>query len=547
MKPDLSERALILAPFGRDAAVASSLLAEEDIESTICASLPALIDELPKGAGFAVVTEEILRSADLNALANWIEYQPEWSDFPFVLLTGKGGGLERNPGAGRFLQTLGNVTFLERPFHPTTLISLAQAAIRGRRRQYDARARLRALHQLNETLEARVSAAIAEQKQVEAALRQAQKMEAVGQLTGGVAHDFNNLLMAISGGLGLLERPDMDTDRRQRIRDGMRQAVERGAALTRQLLAFSRRKPLEPKALDLQQQVYGMRELLDRSLRGDVEAEIDFAQGLWPIYADPGELELAILNLCVNSRDAMPCGGAIRISAANGVSATGKVRGDVVRLSVCDNGTGMSEDVIAHVFEPFFTTKDVGKGSGLGLAQVYAFLSQSGGEVAIKSKLGQGTTVTLVFPRSSQKPETDAPLAPKLSAADAPSHIASTAGHVLLVEDDEEVAALTMEMLDSIGYAVTHVSSPSAALGALANGRAVDIVFSDVMMPGGMSGVELAREIRRRRPELPIILATGFVEAARDAVDAGLAVLAKPYQIETLAQVLRAHTPALHH
>jgi signal transduction histidine kinase len=546
VKADQSERALILAPFGRDALVASAMLAEKNIRSAICANLSELVAELHLGAGFAIITEEVLRSADLHALARWIGAQPEWSDFPFVLLTGKEGGIERNPDAARLLETLGNVTFLERPFHPTTLISLAQAAIRGRQRQYDARGRLEALRQLNETLEARIAAAVAEQKVVEAALRQAQKMEAVGQLTGGVAHDFNNLLMAISGGLSMLERSSVDPQRRQRIRDGMRQAVERGAALTRQLLAFSRRKPLEPKPLDLQRQILGMKELLDRSLRGDVEVEIASAEGLWPIYADPGELELAILNLCVNARDALPSGGAIRVSVANGVSTTGRVRGDVVRLSVHDDGVGMSEEVIAHVFEPFFTTKDVGKGSGLGLAQVYAFLAQSGGEVAIKSKVGQGTTVTLVFPRATQKPETESSI-PEFSATAAPVEAGGATGHVLLVEDDEEVAALTVEMLDSIGYEVTHVSSPSAALGALANGRVFDIVFSDVMMAGGMSGVELAREIRRRRPGLPIVLATGYVEAAQGAVEEGLAVLAKPYQIEALAQVLRRQMALLPH
>jgi signal transduction histidine kinase/CheY-like chemotaxis protein len=368
----------------------------------------------------------------------------------------------------------------------------------------------------------------------EAALRQAQTMEAVGQLTGGVAHDFNNLLMAISSGLTLIDRT-ADPARRQRIRDGMRQAVERGSALTRQLLAFSRRKPLEAKPLDLAHKITGMREILDRSLSGDVEVEMHFPDGLWPVRADSGELELAILNMCVNARDAMPGGGTISIGARNLPHGFGKVSGKAVALEIADAGQGMSEEVRARVFEPFFTTKEVGKGSGLGLAQVYAFVSQSGGDIAIDSKPGEGTRLTLVFPRSRQAPEREE----AQQCAPEPNGDGLRHGHVLLVEDDREVAALTREMLDSIGYDVTHVATPAAALGALANGHRFDLVFSDVMMPGGMSGVDLAREIRRRQPEMPVMLATGYVEAARDAVAEGLEVLAKPYQIEALARSLR--------
>ena len=376
----------------------------------------------------------------------------------------------------------------------------------------------------------------------EAALRQAQKMEAVGQLTGGVAHDFNNLLMAISSGLTMLDRTE-DPVRRERVRDGMRQAVERGAALTRQLLAFSRRRPLEARPLDLAHKITGMREILDRSLSGDVEVDMQFPRDLWPIKADSGELELAILNMCVNARDAMPGGGTITISARNVPHGFGKISGKAVALEITDAGQGMSEEVRSRVFEPFFTTKEVGKGSGLGLAQVYAFVSQSGGDVAIDSAPGAGTRITLVFPRSARRPAREeipraAPPPESIGNSDR-SGDGERHGHVLLVEDDREVAALTGEMLDSIGYDVTHVETPAAALGALANGRRFDVVFSDVMMPGGMSGVELAREIKRRRPDMPIMLATGYIEAARDAVAEGLEVLAKPYQIEALARSLR--------
>ena len=533
---------------GRDAQVAASMLTEAKIDSVACPSLQQLVDGLKRGAGFAIVTEEALRTADLHPLAAWISRQPEWSDFPFILLTLR-GGIERNPAAIRLLQTLGNVTFLERPFHPTTLVSLAQSAIRGRRRQYEARARLEALADLNETLEARVDAAVAQRLKdqerlasAENALRQAQKMEAVGQLTGGVAHDFNNLLMVFSTGMFLLDQP-MDAARRQRVVEGMRQAIDRGSTLTRQLLAFSRRRPIDPRTVDLKAQLLGMYELLQRSLRADVEVEMAFDDGLWPVELDPGELELAVLNICVNARDAMPEGGKIRIEARN-VEGAGRSRDpDSVRLSIADTGIGMPKDVASRAFDPFFTTKDVGKGSGLGLAQVYGFVKQSNGRVVIDSAQGKGTTVTLTFPRSANEVQKDAP-ADEEPVAPAPGPVeprSRSRGDILLVEDDPNVASLTAEMLKSAGYGVQHVKSATAALETLARDRSVDIVLTDVMMPGGMSGADLAREIRKRRPDLPVVLATGYIEAARTAVAEGMEVLMKPFQLDAIAAILDTH------
>ena len=239
----------------------------------------------------------------------------------------------------------------------------------------------------------------------ESALRQAQKMEAVGQLTGGVSHDFNNLLMAFQSGLRMLQRP-MENERRQRIVEGMQQAIDRGAALTRQLLAFSRTRPLEARTLDLETQLIGMREILQRSLRGDVHVEMAFDDDLWPVEVDPGELELAILNICVNSRDAMPGGGTISISATQCGPTSVDARPSRTPASACRRA------VAARVFEPFFTTKEVGKGSGLGLAQVYAFVSQSNGHVEIDSEIGRGTTVTMTFPRSHKPVIAQSPQAP---------------------------------------------------------------------------------------------------------------------------------------
>jgi len=389
----------------------------------------------------------------------------------------------------------------------------------------------RALRELNETLERRVNETLAERKLAEQALLQAQKMEAIGQLTGGVAHDFNNLLAVFSGGLQVLDR-NVTLEQRQRVLDGMRRAVARGTGLTRHLLAFSRQRPVNPEAIDLASHVRGMREMLTRSLRGDIHVEMSFSEALWPVEVDAGEIELAMLNLCLNARDAMPDGGGITITAEN-------VAGDFVQISIQDTGVGIPRDVLARVFEPFFTTKEVGKGSGLGLAQVYGFAHQSGGRVSIESEVGRGTTVTLMLPRSNRQP--DPPKLPGSSGASPSRAERSHRGQILLVEDDAEVAALTSEMLGSIGFEVIHVSSGAAALGALANERVVDIVFSDIMMSGGMSGLELAREIKRRDPKLPVVLTTGYAEAAVGIADREFGLLLKPYNLESLSETLRLH------
>jgi signal transduction histidine kinase/CheY-like chemotaxis protein len=381
-----------------------------------------------------------------------------------------------------------------------------------------------------------VIADVTHRRAVEARLNQAQKIEALGQLTGGVAHDFNNMLQVISGGLQILGG-QADRARRERVVGAMKQAVERGAGLCRQLLAFSRRQSLRPEAVDLRQLVGGMRELLDRSLRGDVKIQPEFAQDLWPVEVDPGELELVILNLAMNARDALPKGGSIKISACNVPSpADHELTGDFVRLDIADSGTGMQPDVLAHAFEPFFTTKEVGKGSGLGLAQTHGFARSSGGVVRIDSTPGRGTTVSLFLPRTLKAPATA-----DSAAADSSVSSARAAGQVLVVEDDDEVAALTVEMINQLGYDTTRVASAEAALGALADKRAVDIVFSDVMMPGSMNGVELAQEIRRRRPNLPVLLTSGYAESAcRSADPHRIKIIAKPYRMEELRDALVA-------
>jgi len=302
-------------------------------------------------------------------------------------------------------------------------------------------------------------------------------------------------------------------------------------------LAFSRRQKLQPQAVDVASQIGSMRELLDHSLRDDIQIEFEFPEALWPVQVDPGELELVILNLAVNARDAMPEGGALLVRGENLADlADGEITGDYVRVSVIDSGTGMTPEVLARVFEPFFTTKDVGKGSGLGLAQVHGFATQSGGTVRIQSQPGRGTTIELYLPRSQHRPSSEPPVIDQGKRR--PRKAGQ--GRILLVEDDNEVASLVRDMLEQLGYEVTRAASAVAALGALADGRSIDIVFSDVMMPGGMNGVQLAHEIRKRRSDIPVLLTSGYPGATlRDAEKEGLQILPKPYNIEELAATLQ--------
>ncbi|ARP81724.1 hybrid sensor histidine kinase/response regulator [Bordetella genomosp. 8] len=541
-------RVVVYAPVGRDGPASAALLHRSGLDVEVCASMETVLASVSLGVAAVCVTEEALFGANLQAMSDWVHGQPAWSDLPFVVLTSR----VQQPAVAAWRQkmvaALRNVSLLERPVQAITLTSAVHAAVRARMRQYETRALLREQEEaaaiLEDTVRARtmeLEAANAqlrqqmkERAQVEETLRHAQKMEALGQLTGGVAHDFNNLLMVISGGLQMFDR-QADPNRRARLIQAMQQAVERGAGLTRQLLAFSRRQPLQAEPVDLVRQVHGMREMLDRSLRGDIKVGLRLPAGLWPVEVDPGELELVLLNLAVNARDAMPSGGTIEIRAENmpGVD-DGVLKGDFVGLSVVDTGTGMTEEVKARVFEPFFTTKDVGKGSGLGLAQAYGFARQSGGDVRIYTQLGRGTTVRLMLPRCLKPPSEPVP------EAGAAIDTAASCAHVLVVEDDDEVAALVGEMMAQLGFEATRVASPAAALGALADGRHIDVVFSDIMMPGGMSGLELVREIRARRFALPIVLTTGFMgQEARAAESDGIPLLPKPYRLEDLGNVLR--------
>jgi len=358
-------------------------------------------------------------------------------------------------------------------------------------------------------------------------LFRSQKMEALGQLTGGLAHDFNNLLTAILGATDLALRNLTDEERLRRMLDGIRNSAQRGAGITKQLLAFARAQQLEIKSIDLKAFLPEVTTLMRPSVRSNIDLIIEISDHLWNVEADPGALELALLNLAFNARDAMKDGGTLKISATNEL-LNGKpegLHGEHVALRVTDTGEGMTRETAERVFEPFFTTKNYGEGTGLGLSQVFGFAKQIGGGVTVDSEIGKGATFTLYLPVSRGAVADDA----KINGDHA-------RGRVLLVEDDVLVSELAAGMLNELGFESIVTHSAKEALERLSGERRPTLVFTDIVMPGGISGIELARKVRERFPELPILLTTGYSEQV--AGSHGFPVLQKPYEMETLASAL---------
>nr|WP_114952656.1 response regulator [Sphingosinicella terrae] len=637
------------------------MLRESGIEADACPSLASLIDELDRGAAFIVVTEEAIATADVRPLAQWIGSQEEWSDLPIILITSRGGGLERNPAAVRHLDLLGNVTFLERPFHPTTLVSLARSALRGRRRQYDARARLialrdsetrfrtlfdtmdegfcvirfvdgpegplsdyvhvqanpayerhaglrnvvgksvrelvpdeaggwielyrnvlvtgepmrferelvatakhlelaafrvepasrrevavifqditerrraeRALRELNDTLERRVDAALAEREAAIAQLHQAQKLETIGQLTGGVAHDFNNLLTPITGILDLLGKRYRDDPRSARLIAGALESAERAKILVQRLLGFARRQLLTTRPVDLADLIDGMRDLIASSVGSGIELRIVAPDDLPPAMADPSQLELAILNLCVNARDAMPKGGLLTIAAEPVVIGPGSelelAPGAYLRLSVVDNGTGMDEATLARAVEPFFSTKELGKGTGLGLSMVHGLAAQLGGTFRLTSVLGRGTRGDLYL-RAAEAGSGVARLRPAPQEVEAIGEALT----ILLVDDEDLVRAGTAEMLRDMGHRVYEATGGVQALALLERNPDIEVLVTDYMMPR-MDGAALAETVRERFGHVAVLVVTGY---AGGDLELPFPQLGKPFRQADLAAALR--------
>jgi signal transduction histidine kinase/ActR/RegA family two-component response regulator len=394
------------------------------------------------------------------------------------------------------------------------------------------------LQKLNATLEERVQergrqleAEVRERERAQEALRERQKVEAIGRLTGSIAHDFNNLLTVVLGN-GELLRGHVAEGPGAAMVNAIERASERGARLVRQLLAFTRRQALRPETIDVAQHIRSLDDFLAGSLGGNIKLVMALPEDLWPVECDVGEFELALINLCVNARDAMPGGGLLRIEGRNAALRRGELagadlEGPLVAISVSDTGSGIAPDVLKRVFEPLFTTKDIGKGSGLGLTQVQGFATQSGGLATIESEIGRGTTVTIYLPQARAAARGEEP--PRMAA------MPRGTGEVLLVEDDEGVAKIGTQLLEMIGYRAHWVPDAQTALALLIGGRPFDLVFSDIVMPGAMSGLELARRVRRHFPRLPVLLASGFSTAAAEVAKEGFPIIAKPYRAETLA------------
>ena len=415
----------------------------------------------------------------------------------------------------------------------------------------DQKLRLRELAMSNDRLagaHARLLGEIAERERIEDALRQSQKMEAVGQLTGGLAHDFNNLLTGITGSLELLQTR-IAQGRVQdvgRYIDAAQGAARRAAALTHRLLAFSRRQTLAPKATDINRLVAGMEELIDRTMGPEIRIAPAAEAGLWPTLVDPSQLENALLNLCINARDAMPGGGTLRIVTANltfdrrAAKEHGVSPGDYVSLCVTDTGTGMPPEVVARAFDPFYTTKPIGQGTGLGLSMIYGFVRQSGGQVRIESRVGEGTTVCLYLPRHSGEAETDDRGA---IARDAPR--AGQGETVLVVDDEPTVRMLVTEVLEDLGYTAIEAADGQAGLEVLQSGIHIDLLVTDVGLPGGMNGRQLAEAARASRQALKILFITAYAESAvlsHGHLDAGMQVMAKPFALDALASRIKELT-----
>jgi PAS domain S-box-containing protein len=392
---------------------------------------------------------------------------------------------------------------------------------------------------------------ITEHKQAEGVLReteerlaQAHKMEALGQLTGGIAHDFNNLLMIVGGHADMLRRRVSEPRALQGL-EAIASAARRGENLTRQLLTFSRRQPLSPVVIELKERIEAVRDMLSSSLRGNIALVIDIPDDVWRVKVDVAEFELALVNIAVNARDAMPQGGTFTLTARNVAVRPGRkdalLKGDIVELALSDTGEGIPADVLGKIFDPFFTTKVVGKGTGLGLSQVYGFVRQSGGLVRARSEAGRGAAIVIQLPRSTGAVtvKQDVPVAP----GSAPAR-----GTILVVEDNTEVAEVTGALLEQIGYRVLRALNAAEALRLLQSGTRIDLVFSDIVMPNGMNGIHLAQEVSAHYPQIGVLLTTGYSDVAA-AAETRFPILRKPFEISALqravaeALVPKAGTP----
>jgi len=522
----LDERALILAPT-QLATDTSTFLASAGIDCLCSRDIGSLRDGLGEGAALAIIAENTLNGSQRDLLQGFIDEQPPWSDLPIVLLT---HSAQASPATTPNDHPLGNLTLLTIPFEEEQLLALIKLALRHRRRQYQARDKLLDLQQ-------RLDARSQVQQGAELALHQTRKMEAIGQLAGGVAHDFNNLLTSIGGSFELIDRrlKQGSTKGVEGILRMGQEAVSRAARLTHRLLAFSSRQSLHSQRIDLHAMLQQQR--LEAPLEQNVVLDVRLPADLWPVQADDGQLQEALDNLLLNAREAMPSGGVLRIVASNCKVATkqfadgGLANGDYACLSIIDEGQGMSQSTLEHAFEPFFSTKPVGQGIGLGLSMVYGFSKQSQGHVELHSQIGQGTRVDLYLPRHIDQAQAHKPAKPLPTG---------NGCDVLLVEDDPHVRQLLCQALQEHGYPCRSACNASEALQVLRSSQSIDLLISDVGLPG-MNGRQLAEIARTLRPQLPVLFITGYAETAmarEGFLGPGMQLICKPFELKQLqAQV----------
>ncbi|TFW18753.1 response regulator [Massilia arenosa] len=539
-------RVVVYAPMGRDAHVLGTLMEALQLDTLVCRSAAEFQGALDEQALLAVATEEGLAQCLGDRLAEQLARQPPWSDLPVIALADQNALL---PGsATRALAQLGNVTLISRPLRREVLLLAVLSAQRTRLLQLQVRDQIGQLNAYAAELERRVdertralATEVRERRQVEASLAESRRLESLGRLTGGVAHDFNNVLQVISGATELMRVLDQEQGRLRRPLDGVARAVEQGSRLTQQLLSFARRQPMQIASVQLGEHLAEMAQLLRHSLGKHIALHLAVADGLWPVRTDLAQLEMALLNLVINARDAMPEGGAVTLAARNvalpqdGPEELAELHGDFVLVELNDEGAGMPAQVAAKAFEPFFTTKAPGKGTGLGLSQVYGYAQQSGGTAFIRSG-SSGTTVTLALPRGTG-PGMEA-AAPPPPAPDAEARFAGL--RVLCVEDDDSVAEVAHDLFVSLGCWVCLACSADEAI--LSDFAGIDLVFSDVRMPGTMDGIDLAHWLARTHPATPVVLASGFIgdPGRLDGLD--VQFLRKPY---TRQSVLKAAAAAL--
>jgi len=535
---------LVLMPVGRDAPTVAKLIEKAGLRPVVCNTLQEVIENLEWVVEVVLVAEEALYGNNVRVLEDWVGRQPPWSDQPFVVLTNHNEGGKFAAFRRELVIRLRNVGFLERPLQAITLQATILSAERARRRQYQTRAYLEAQRGAAAELERLVAERTADleransqlreeivgRERAQAALLQAQKIEALGQLVGGVAHDFNNLLMAVIGNLDLLAKKLGEDARLHRLLDGAMEGARRGATLTQRLLAFARKQELKAQATDVRSLVEDMIGLIDRSVGPMVRIELHAEDKMPVVDVDPNQLEMALLNLAVNARDAMITGGVLTIGLSEQIvdvnDQLGVRPGRYVVLSVRDTGEGMDAETLARAVEPFFSTKGVGKGTGLGLSMVFGLAQQSGGALRLESVPSSGTTARLWLPVASETTLSSGRTSNIVTRASGPAKI-------LFVDDDLLIAGSTVGLLEDLGHQVIEAHSAIEALRLLEGGLAADLLITDHAMPG-MTGIELVREVRRQYPHLPILLATGFAELeGGEVVD--VARLAKPYTQAQLA------------